>query len=141
MEKPNILKSLDFVDMPVSRPLGQVDFDGGELPPLPKERRPDFAPVPESMTDMVMSKLENLDAPPTPIAPSTPHAPVIENINSVEVPTEIPEMDFDLFQFSTLKEIVSKLDIGIKALESSLNELTSKRDMIAKLIKGDTDGN
>ena len=123
---PNMLKGLDFIDAPKSRPLGQVSMEGDALPP-PPNRPVDFVPIPADLETNVMGMLEHADSEVV----STPEK-VANPISNVT-----PDMDFDLFQFTILKEIVSTLNINIDSMENSLETLKSKRDMIMALIKGE----
>jgi len=125
---PNLLRGMDFIDMPKSKPLGQVDMDGMELPEMPQERPVDFAPVPQELQQHVQSQLENLNDNPRErtVEPSAP------------IPTPSPEMDFDLFQFSMISDMIKKFDISIKAMDSAMAEMVQNRQMLIELIKGDT---
>ena len=125
---PNILKSMDFIDMPKSRPLGQVSMEGENLPP-PQERPVDFMPIPTDMQNNVEQILERADSSANipPNAPIPEPKPITIDSNT----------DFDLFQFAILKDIVSTLNVNIDTMEDSLDKLKGKRDMIMKLIKGE----
>ena len=50
---PNLLAGMDFIDMPKSKPLGQVDMNGMELPDLPPQRPVEFAEIPDSIQSNV----------------------------------------------------------------------------------------
>jgi hypothetical protein len=138
---PNLLAGMDFVEMPKSRPLGQVDMDGMELPDLPQvpEQRPvEFADIPDSIRANVMNQLEHLNDDPrqrSEVPPQTAQAP------EPEVVQPSPEMDFDLFQFSMIKDMIKNLDVSIDAMEGAIKHLTDKRDMLMGLIKGEADAN
>jgi hypothetical protein len=125
--RPNLINNMDFIEMPKSRPMGQVDMDGMNLPDMPQERPVDFAPIPEGLQEHVQSQFENLQDD-TPIRRVDKPAPVV---------TPSPEMDFDLFQFSMIKDMIKNLDISIVAMGGAMEELTSKRDMLMDLIKGE----
>lgn len=131
-QRPNLLKGMDFVEMPKSKPLGQVDMNGMELPDLPPQRPVEFAPIPESIQSNVMDQLEHInESTPEPLLhempPNAPVEPVVQ---------PSPEMDFDLFQFSMIKDMIKNLDISIGSMESAIKHLTDKRDMLIGLIKG-----
>lgn len=141
--KPNLLRSMDFIEMPKSRPMGQVDINSGmDLPPLPQERPVDFVPIPDELQQNVMQQIDALDPDKNPETPidrphqeemrfpeATPETPV-----PVSVPT--PETDFDLFQFTMIKDMIKNLNISIEAMEGAMKNLTDKRDMLIGLLKG-----
>lgn len=125
-ERPNMLKGLDFIEAPKSRPLGAVDMDGA-----PVERNVDFMPIPEDLQENVQQQLEMLAD--EPVAPqSTPR------VQPTAVQPAPEGFDFDLFQFSTLKEIIKNLDSSIGSVEDVLSQLKNKREMIFKMIDGDS---
>ena len=84
--------------MPKSRPLGQVDKDGMDLPALPQERPVEFAQIPESIQDNVRDQLEHLNDDPR-------QTRTVE----AEVVVPSPELDFDLFQFSMIKNYFNRV--------------------------------
>ena len=129
---PSLLDSFDFVDKPTSRPMGQVSMEGDALP----DRPIDLAQIPESLGDNVDSMLAYVANDPTP--PPIPHdSPNIEASATPKVPELTPDMDFDLFQFTILKEIIAKLDNSIASVETCLDDLKSRRDHINNLIAGE----
>jgi hypothetical protein len=129
---PNMLSGFDFIDMPKSRPLGQVDMDGQELPDMPEipQNQPiEFAPIPESIRENVQHQVENLD--------QNPYLP--ETVANKAVPIPTPDMDFDLFQYTMLQDMVKNLDVSIQAMEGAMIILKDKRSMIVSAMKGDKD--
>ena len=158
-KRPNLLRNMDFVEMPVSRPMGQVDMDGMNLPEMPKERPVDFANVPEALTDSVMAQMGNMtDDPretrtdehppqqpdqryagkmPSEPQPQLRYGDPVPQHEPVLQPS--PEMDFDLFQFSMIKDMIKNLDVSLEAMEGAIKHLTDKRDMLLGLIKGKKD--
>lgn len=127
---PNILGGFDFIDMPTSRPLGQVDMDGAKLPdmpPVPQGQPIEFAPIPESIRENVQHQVETLD--------QNPYLPEPRKSESAPIPT--PDMDFDLFQYTMLQDMVKNLDVSIQAMEGAMIILKDKRDMIVSAMKGD----
>ena len=129
---PSLLNSFDFIEEPKSRPMGQVSMEGDQLP----DRPIDFAHVPEAMQDNVEHMLAHVtgndDTQPVQYA----EPPTV----NTQVPELSPDFDFDLFQFTILKEIVAKLDISIASVTGCLDELKTRRDHIQNLIAGDKDG-
>lgn len=123
--QPNILKGFDFLEMPKSRPLGQVDMDGLDLPPMPLNNKIEFAPIPEDIRDNVLHHAETVDRNPYAHHNNTPIA---------KVPTV--DMDFDLFQYTMLKDMIDKLDISIKSMVEATEHLKEKREMIMTAIRG-----
>lgn len=134
--RPNLLRGMDFLEEPKSRPLGQVDFDGTPLPDMPPERPVEFMPIPADLQQHVMGQLEHLDDDPrqTRVNEEIPTQQPSETI-----PQPTPDMDFDLFQFTMLKDMVKNLDVSISSMEDAINNLKAKRDMLMNLIKGKTD--
>jgi len=118
-KKPNILGGFDFIEEPVSRPLGRVDMDGGELPPIPTQTAPDMIPIPEENRESVMAHLE--EKPPEP---------------KVVIPDASGE-GFDLFQHAILKSIIDDLTKAIDAMDASSEDLKAKREKITKLMLGE----
>ena len=131
---PRLLNSFDFIEEPKSRPMGRVSMDGETLPNRPI----DFAHVPEAMQDNMEHMLAHVSGGDGNGQPSTP--PVQQPTISSTVPQLTPDMDFDLFQFTILKEIVDKLDISITSVETCLDDLKSRRDHINNLIAGGENG-
>ena len=129
--RPNLLNNMDFVEMPKSRPLGQVSMEGDSLP----DRPVDFARIPESIQGNVDHLLEHVSQNEPPSNVERPNEPI-----SVSEPTPqlSPNMDFDLFQFTMLKELVTNLNSTIDSIEKSLDGLKIKRDDIMKVLKGGT---
>lgn len=132
--KPNLLAGMDFVEMPKSRPLGQVDMNGMDLPDLPSQRPVEFAEIPDDIKSNVMDHLEHLNDDPRQDRVSVQNT---ETDNSVVPPS--PEMDFDLFQFSMIKDMIKNLNVSIDAMDGAIKHLTDKRDMLMNLIKGEND--
>lgn len=127
----SIIDTSNFIEMPTSRPMGQVSFDGESLPdrvPPPIDDR--SVGGMEANIEHMMSNIGYDTQPPhaeqPQVAPVAPVAP--------ELP---PKMDFDLFQFTILKEIVASLDDAITTVTDTLNGLQNKRDAINNLILGD----
>ena len=75
---------------------------------------------------------QEMQFPQQPQAPQPQEAPM-------QMPT--PEMDFDLFQFTMLKDMIKNLDISIESMEGAIKHLTDKRDMLIGLLKGEEDAN
>lgn len=123
---PNLIDNRNFIEMPKSRPMGQVSFDGEPLP----DRPIDFARVPADIQENVDHLLAHVKQPE--VAPVGVPSPPVQN---VQTPT--PDMDFDLFQFTILKEIIGNLDVSIKTIEDTLNGLKNRRCEIMKLVTGD----
>lgn len=140
-KRPNLLRSMDFIEMPKSRPMGQVDVNSGmDLPPLPQERPVDFVPVPSELQQNVMKQIDALDPDANPETPmDRPHQEQMrfpEPQPETPVPMPTPEMDFDLFQFTMIKDMIKNLDISIQAMEGAMKNLTNKRDTLIELLKG-----
>jgi len=139
-KRPNFLRSIDFITMPKSTPLGQVDINSGmDFPQLPQERPVDFVPVPTELQDNIMRQINALD-------PDKNHNTYIDVPRQQEQPSPEPqmpstEMDFDLFQFTMIKDMIKQLDISIDSMESAIKHLTDKRDALVGLIKGDKNVN
>jgi hypothetical protein len=157
-QRPNLLRNMDFVEMPKSTPMGQFDMDGMDLPNMPKERPVDFANVPDALTDSVMAQMGNMNEdprqtrtdehPPVGFPEPPPQHPAQQQMRygdpipqNPQVPQPTPEMDFDLFQFSMIKEMLKNLDVSIYAMEGAIKNLTDKRDMLLGLIQGKENGN
>lgn len=129
--RPNLLNNMDFVEMPKSRPLGQVSMEGQPLP----ERPVDFARIPESIQGNVDHLLEHVSHEEVPSESDRHSAPTNEPIPTPQLD---PDMNLDLFQFSVVKELVNNLDSTIGSIEETLNNLKTKRDEIMNILKGNT---
>jgi hypothetical protein len=123
---PNLLKSFDFITPPKSKPLGQVSMDGYELPSKPPPKPVDFVDVPDDLLSSVLHEADNKNVNIEPQIPQPQDSNDISNLNE--------NFDFDLFQFTTIKEIISELDAGIATLNKSIKSLTRKRDKLKDLI-------
>ena len=118
-KQPSILDGLDFIEQPVSNPIGRVDMDGSELPPLPTATPPQMIPIPEEIKESVMGHLHEGVAPKS---------------------TQIPDVSgegFDLFQHAVLKSIIDDLTKAISAMDTSLEDLKVKREKLIQMMLGE----
>ena len=116
---PSILGGYDFIEQPKSKPLGQIDMNGGELPPMPTASAPELIPMP---TDLV-SHAEAYVAPKPETPPTT-------------TPPDYSLEGFDLFQHAIVREILNEVKSSIAILKKSLGELEAKEALIIKLMGG-----
>ena len=136
-QTPNILRGLDFVQPPKSTPLGMFDTEGN---PVARPIAPKMPPTqaPKSMEESTLHQLELIDD----VSPERKEPVAVVN-EPVNIPSQniIPNInfDFDLFQFSTLKEIIKSLDDTIETTENALLQLKSKKDLILKMIGGNNE--
>lgn len=128
--RPNLLKGLDFIEPPKSRPLGAVAMDGS-----PIREKIDFMPIPEDMNKNVHHQLELISkeevTPEKQVPMVGQEAPVVAPVSSSN-----GNFDFDLFQYSILRDILKNLDSSIDSVEESLLQLRNKKELILKMIKG-----
>lgn len=133
-QTPNILWGSDFIQPPKSTPLGMFDNEGTPVarpvaPKIPSTQ------APKSMEESTLHQLALIDD-----VSSERNSPVAVVNEPVNIPshniTPNINFDFDLFQFSTLKEIIKSLDDTIETAENTLLQLKSKKDLILKIIKG-----
>jgi hypothetical protein len=123
---PDLLKSFDFITPPKSKPLGQVTMDGIEIPPERQLNPTNFVEIPSDLLTSVLHQADNDENP------------IIENHPQLNTQSDISNLnenfDFDLFQFTAIKDIIKELDANINTLNKSVKSLTIKRDKLKGLI-------